>query len=49
MKFGNPEIIEVSERQIETVINEAAAMQGLWDHVEKSQLRFQDYMNNSWL
>ena len=49
MKFGTPEIIEVSERQIETVINEAAAMQGLWDHVEKSQLRFQDYLNNSWL
>ena len=35
MKFGNPEIIEVSEKQIEVVINETEAMQGLWDHIEK--------------
>ena len=39
-KFGNPEIIEVSERQIDVVINETEAMQGLWDHIAKCQLLF---------
>ena len=37
MKFGNPEIIEVSEKQIDVVINETDAMQGLWDHIESCQ------------
>ena len=48
-KFGNPEIIEVSERQIDVVINETEAMQGLWDHIAKCQLLFQGYMDNKWV
>ena len=48
-KFGNPEIIDISEKHIDVVINETEAMQGLWDHIAKCQTIFQGYMDNKWV
>jgi dynein heavy chain len=48
-KFGNPELIETSEKAIEVATNEVAVMSQLWQHIEKCLQIFDGYMAQKWI
>jgi dynein heavy chain len=47
-KFGNPEAIEVPEKQVEHIRAEVNNMKALWDHIAKCQSTFETYMQTGW-
>lgn len=47
-KFGNPESIEVPEKQVDGIKNEVNAMKQLWDHIAVCQEQFETNMGTAW-
>ena len=47
-KFGNPEAIEVPEKQVEHIRSEVNNMKALWDHIANCQNTFETYMATPW-
>jgi dynein heavy chain len=47
-KFGNPNLIDNCNKQVETIKNEIGNMKMLWDHISMCQKIFASYMSNTW-
>lgn len=48
-KFGNPELINNSIKQVEAIKLEIQSMVNLWDHIEITQEKFSGYMEAKWV
>jgi len=48
-KFGNPDLITNSIKQVEAIKSEIQSMVLLWDHIEVCQNNFQNYMEAKWV
>jgi len=48
MKFGNPNLIEGCNKQVEGIRTECGNMKMLWDHISVCQQIFIGYQNNTW-
>jgi len=49
LKFGSPDIMQNSIRQVEAIKLEVANMNTLWDHTDKCLNLFQGYMDSKWV
>jgi dynein heavy chain len=47
-RFGNPEAMEGSEKQVENIKTEVNSMKMLWDHIAYCQGEFESNMGTSW-
>ena len=47
-KFGNPQLIDNCNKQVDGIKNEIGNMKMLWDHVNTCQKTFAGYLANTW-
>jgi len=48
-KFGNPDLITNSQKQVEAIRTEIQSMVALWDFIETTQEKFSGYMEAKWV
>jgi dynein heavy chain len=48
-KFGNPDLIITSSKQVEGIKIEIQSMMALWDHIDVCQNMFSKYMEAKWI
>jgi len=48
-KFGNPELIGKANKDIDAIKITVENMKALWDHIDKCNITFHDFMNQKWI